>query len=248
MRFSELDQLFACPGFTSIERDITKEDEQFPNAQTSREWGTMVHTWKETGNIVHPSGDKREEKLFGNRVWAKPGKEKINRFDYWPVESNHEVRVAYNWRDEYSVLDYAKDSEWYKRFDDDWIVGTIDTIWEEGSLVVIDDLKTGKWWNKTPTESYQVMGYGLGVQASGCATTYTKLRVTHWPKYPAKSPPNVISEIIPTEHLYQLGKKIKDKMEQRGQVFNPSKDNCRFCPGRLNCMFTIPWEDDDDSI
>lgn len=249
MRFSSLDQLFACPGYTSIERNVEAEDEQFPNAQASRAWGTMLHTWKETGKIIHPEGDKREEKLLGNRIWKSVKnrrEQKILNTDYWPTGGFHELKIAYNWREQYSEISFHDEPEFHKQFrdDDDWITGTVDFVLETEGKLRVSDLKTGKWWNKAPTESKQIMGYGLGIFASQSWPIYTEmeLEVVHWPKYPAKEPPKVAREDISTEGLIQFGKQVQQKMEARGQEFNPSVDNCRFCPGRFNCMFAVKEE------
>lgn len=240
MRFSSLDQVLACPGSATIKRDREKEEAQYPNVKPSRDWGKMVHTWKETGTIVHPDDDKREQKLFYNRI----NKHKLKHTDLWPVDAHHEVPVAYNWRYGYSTIDFTKPKDWYKRFDDDWVIGTLDTTWTEEDTLVVDDLKTGKWWNKKPTESAQIVGYGLAAQSSGIEKPNIKLRVTHWPKYPAKRPPQIEEETIPVEKLYTIIPKIKDAMLSTNE-FNPSVDNCRFCHGRFNCLFAVTEEEED---
>lgn len=249
MRFSSLDQLFACPGYTSIQTDKAKEEAQYPNIIASREWGTMVHTWKETGKISHPSGDKREEKLFANRIYKSEKnkrEKKIEATDYWPTGGFHEIQVAYNWKEQFSEISFTKDDKWYSYFDDDYILGTIDYVLEDNGALRVSDLKTGKWWTKLPTESMQIMGYGLATFASMAWPIYTQmdLEVVHWPKYPAKSPPKVIKETIYTADLVAFGKKVEEKMNQRGEVFNPSEDNCRFCPGRFDCMFAVKKEEE----
>jgi PD-(D/E)XK nuclease superfamily len=248
VRFSSLDQLFACPGYTSIERDFKREDEEFPNAVASREWGTMVHTWKETGKIVHPAGDDREERLLGNRIWksAKNNREaKIEHETYWPMGGYHELRIAYHWREHYSEISFDKSEDFHSRFkDDEWITGTVDYVLDADGKLRVSDLKTGKWWNKKPDESKQIMGYGTGIYSSSAFPDYgyTSLEVVHWPKYPAKQPPVVMEATVSSEELVAFGKRIEEKMETRGQEFNPSVENCRFCPGRFNCMFAVKEE------
>lgn len=232
MRFSSLDQLIACPGYVSFDRRPDLEDEEFPNAKKSREWGTMVHGWKETGNIVHE--DPREARLFGNRIWKseKNGRsEKLDRFKYWPAKGIHELHVGYHWPTGHGIVDYSKPSNWYTRFDDEWIVGVTDFYYQGR----VSDLKTGKIWEKESEDSMQVTGYGAAI--SGFGLKVDTLEVIHWPKYPAKEPPRVIQSSVKDDTFPIFKDKVTHAMNNRGKEFNPSVDNCRFCPARFTCPF-----------
>lgn len=241
LRASSLDLFWGCSAWVGVEPDVKVDvDKQFPNAKASRDWGTMVHTWKETGKVVHPERNLREEKLLAKRI-KKHG---LRPQQYWPDGGWHEVSVAYNWVFGVGIVEYAAGESFRERFDDEWITGKIDYFREDepGGIDTVDDLKTGKWWDKTPTECVQTTFYGLALYRAGL--TNNKLStITHWPKYPASAPPTVIPDVI-TRSMYEaFEKKLVRKLSVIGQSqYNPSESNCRFCPNRLSCPSV--WRDD----
>jgi PD-(D/E)XK nuclease superfamily len=229
LRASSLDQFWGCSAWVGNEPHTRVDvDKQWPNAKASREWGTMVHTWKETGIIRHPSKDAHEEKLFALRI----KRHKLQPKDLWPTGGWHEVSMAYNWVYGIGVVEFTGRADFRDRFDEEWITGTADYYNESSGTV--DDLKTGKWWDKSPLQCVQTTFYTLALYRAGLHTSLSS--ITHWPKNPAKRPPQVSVDIVTEPMILKFEDKLKKKLSVIGQnQYNPSESNCRFCPNRLVC-------------
>ena len=259
LRASSLDQALECSAWIGkvTARDKRLCDEEYAAAEDAKLWGTMVHTWIETGKIRHPlrnSRDKvdaafakREEKLLGNRIY----KHKLRPTELYPVIGQHEIAMAYNWRHGYSVLNYAPTYEWKESFDQDWITGSTDFCLEDvdgtvDDILWVDDLKTGKWWTKTPKQSAQVKFYAMCIAQHARVPKHgIDLSITHWPKYPASRPPNRRKEVITLEELSTFETSVVEmcfKAVGETKNYNPSPGVCRFCPARFSCLFRAPVE------
>lgn len=250
-RASSLDLFLNCSGWIG---KVTKEDqkladEEFENAETARDWGTMAHYWKETGKVLYKGKGpqelkEKEERLLANRIWNH----NLSSQGLWPFkDGNHEVSVAYNWRLRFSVVHWGRvDEDWRDQWSTDWITGTTDYFRFpfKTRIAWIDDLKTGKWWYKRPNQSAQLVFYLLAFARCGLFDIpQGRLTVTHWPKYPAKSPPMRMESIVTAEQLLKFEDKLCKAAEEAGQYYNPSVDRCKFCPGRFSCIYRLTDEE-----
>src|SRR5687767_6728827 len=95
VRASSLDLFLACNGAWNLQYAPVSDDYLEKRKNEGAEWGTMVHTWKQTGKIEHRS--KRTAASFKKRVAG------VSRLDYWDYRGWHEVGVAYNWYYGYAV-------------------------------------------------------------------------------------------------------------------------------------------------
>lgn len=239
-RASSLDLFLACNGYLHLPSAPTF----YAKASDAADWGTMVHTWKETGKVVHAK--KSTAASFRRRL----KKLKIERSDYYG-DGLHEISVAYNWKLGYVVPFYGQGDaakKWKEQFGLDWVTGTVDyceTVQvgteELAAGLLVDDLKTGKWWTKRPRESAQIIFYCLCM--SKLYRANVNARVTHWPRYPAKGLPTQDTQLITIEELDRFEAKLQAACEAAIMPkFNPSEDACRFCPGRNACLYT--WSEE----
>lgn len=242
VRASGLDLFLSCNGYLHL----PEAREHFEKAEEAAEWGTMVHTWAETGLVAHKN--KRTATSFRKRLKAL----NLKPTDLWDADGEHEVSVAYNWRYGYAIPFYGRGkeaAEWKASFNVDWITGTIDYIkyFDRGvndlPYVKVDDLKTGKWWDKDPIDSAQIAFYGM------CAwkwyTCPVELGVTHWPRYPATSEPDQSTNWITPEMWEIFERKLQRSCENAmNPEFNPTEEHCRFCPGRNACLFAWDYSDE----
>lgn len=257
VRASSLDQFLECSAWVGqiTAQDKRLCDEEYSASDDAKNWGTMVHTWIETGKIRHPnrnSKDKviknfslREERLLENRIV----KHKLKPTVLYPISGQHEIAMAYNWVEGYSVLNYAPTFEWKESFGHEWITGSTDFCLESDEELWVDDLKTGKWWTKTPKQSAQIKFYAVCIaQHASVPAAGIKLTVTHWPKYPANSPPSRQPEIITLTELAEFEAEVRNACAVASgstKRYRPSAQTCRFCPARFSCLFRVQPEEFD---
>jgi len=244
VRASSLDLFLSCSGYLHLPLAPSTYSASKPAA----EWGTMVHTWKETAKIVHEN--RRTATSFKKRLNTL----KICHEDFYG-SGLHEVSVAWNIEYGYVVPFYGKSKEaeeWKKQFDLRWITGTVDYCesLEYGREATqgcpeipaglwVDDLKTGKWWTKTPRQSAQIVFYGMCM--SKLYNSSVSLSVTHWPRYPATGRPKRTVETVSMEEMQKFEDKLRRACEESvNPKYNPTEDGCRFCPARNSCLFA--WE------
>ena len=212
----------------------------------------MVHTWKETGKVVHSK--KRTATSFKTRL-TKTG---IKHSDLYG-EGLHETHLAYNWRYGYCIPYYGKDGELWKRgFNTDWITGTCDyseslDYGRSSNLkgidpvppgLWVDDLKTGKWWTKTPRQSAQIAFYAMCMRH--LYDSHVNVSVTHWPRYPASGRPTRTVETIERDELDRFEEKVQRAAYAAisyEPAFNPTEDGCRFCPARKVCINAFNYDE-----
>lgn len=250
VRASELDLFMSCSGyltFAAERAEDKKESSKSANAVNGANWGTMVHNWKVSGVVKHPwNGDAdkdkadwaaREERLFRNRLKSSG----VTPAQLWNSPSGngrHEVSFAYNWKLQYAIPYYGSDSGfWKSSFDDDWITGSTDWIdWPSSGPIVVDDLKTGKWWNKNPEDSWQIKFYALCAYLIEPFAKDVLISVTHWPKYPARGLPDRKSAHFSGAQLEEVEKQIRAACDSVPH-WGPTEDGCRFCPARGVCKY-----------
>lgn len=239
-RASSLDLFLSCSGYLHL----PLAPKIYSASSDAAAWGTMVHTWKETGKVVHPK--KSTADSFRRRL-KKLG---IRREDYYG-DGIHEINVAYNWKMGYVVPYYGKDGElWKSTFGMDWVTGTVDYAEtreygdeDYSAGLLVDDLKTGKWWSKRPRESAQIIFYCMCISKMYRANV--NARVTHWPRYPATGIPTQDTQLITVEELDRFEERLQKACEEASYPkFNPSEENCRFCPGRNACLYTYEPPDE----
>jgi hypothetical protein len=164
----------------------------------------------------------------------------------------HEVHVAYNWKFGYVVAFYGKGKEaedWKSAFDKDWVVGTIDYLEVTDTSILVDDLKTGKWWSKRAKESAQLSFYLMCAWKLYGDNYDYYLSVTHWPRYPAsgkpkRTPPS--DRAVSLEALARFESHLVEACASAMNMeLNPTEEGCRFCPARNNC--DVAWQYDEVS-
>lgn len=249
VRASGLDLFLACAGYLKLPAAPVV----YENAAEGAAWGTMVHHWKETGKIVHEN--KRTANSFRKRLIENDiQREALWPLSRWPtgkelggVSNNllppgyHEISVAYNWQYGYVIPYYGKDGDiWKSQFNTDWVTGTLDylepRVVDGEQMIIVDDLKTGKWWDKRPRQSAQIVFYAMC--AGKLYNVPVMASVTHWPRYPVKTKPKRDAQRIDLVELDRFEAKLQMAAETAvyGEIeLVPGEKQCRFCPARRNC-------------
>ncbi len=198
----------------------------------------MFHAWKETGKLV-PHKDYPGHLQTGEKKLLLSG---IDRNKYWPKgKGRHEVTFAVN-LNTLEVRWYPGKrggaDKWKEPYHDskEWVSGTADWVVEkDGTLVLISDLKTGRW----PVEAEgnkQLYTYVLPFWiAAGCPLKFSvKLRIEQWPRYPLHGLPELKhSSVTGLElrlHLAELREALSNP------VARPDRETCMFCEGRSYCV------------
>ena len=251
MRASSLPLLTKCAGSATLTEG---EEEKSKNAQEGADWGTMVHTWKQTGKVEHAV--KRTATAF-KRAIAESGVGSPESL--WPAGGVHEQPVALR-------VDGTRQAAWntehtYESLPE-WITGTDDFQWWlfDGELW-IDDLKTGKVYpNPPPGAPGHMRGIGVGENRFPQDVRSAQLRfyalavatllgysgdvhvsLTHWPRLPLeyrhKHPARYWTTYLHSELLAFWGdlERLYDEVHRGKLTLHPG-DHCRFCPARNNCF------------
>lgn len=203
MRASSLPLLTKCVGSLILPCDHEKSEK----TQLAADWGTMVHLWKETGEI-HGARDAagKPNKRMENALALAIFESGIDRLALWPAGGNHEgsLAVAVDGTGQVSRDDTVRDG---------WVTGHYDFTWWllEGAdgrgELWIDDLKTGQEYPNPPpgipghiygmevgqnrfpqrADTEQTRFYALGLSELLAYTGPTHVSVTHWPRLPVVS-------------------------------------------------------------
>lgn len=248
MRGSSLPLLTKCPGSTFLPTDDTPFSDE---AVKATEWGTMVHKWKETGDVTGP--DKRTENAL-KRAIATSG---IDRVSLWPNGGTHESSVALR-VDGVREVRQSHDGVFGTR---EWVTGTADFYWYlyDGDLW-IDDLKTGKSYpdpitgeNRFPQDprSAQLKFYALAIALLTGHNGVVHISVTHWPRLPLEarhSPPDRLWATFTTDDLDQFYGELEQLYKDQEAGYNGDfrlypGDHCKFCPSRTFCLVAQPFEE-----
>lgn len=246
MRASSLPLLTKCPGSATLPTLETKSEQ----AEIGADWGTMVHRWKETGEIRHPKADKRSEGALKTAI----ERAKADRHVLWPHPGKHETALAIRIDGTREVRDSHEGVFGL----DEWITGTADFSWYmfEDELWV-DDLKTGKYYpdengtNRFPQDprSGQLKAYALGIALLLKYTGVVHVSITHWPRLPVEfrnAPPARLWTTLTWEELEeyyaeleQLYRNVNSARHGGIPVLSPG-DHCRFCPSKSFCLVAQP--------
>lgn len=230
-RASELERAILCPGSAHLPRTPDNRD------KTAANWGTNVHAWKETGKWW-------EDTLVTRRRQAALDAADLTRESLWPGSTGHEVSLALR-SSVRTVESYvgpaAERDAWKKSFDSNWLTGTADYIGEVLGTPWIDDLKTGREVPEDPWELWQLRFYAVCVMILNPDATEVLTSITHWPRYPADSPPRRLwSKPIPraevlgtTLGLLEHGRRNVEASKKQLRVFPGPQ--CQWCPASVGC-------------
>lgn len=247
MRASSSDRAIDCPhSLVQLgERTVSE------NAETARDYGHVVHHWKETGRF---KGAEKYVTLLRKKLAATS----VNRHEWWPRgKGEHEVTFALH-LDDVRLLIYDRLEEeldrdaWKEQFPTaEWLTGTIDwLVWgDENTVPWVDDLKTGKW-PVVAAESRQLDSYLLVPWiVQGCPSGWRGVKsITQWPQYPIHGAPRRnhkwVNGFDMRAHLEDLRWAVKHPEEatapppviQGGRVVKMSP--CAFCPNRAEHAFS----------
>ncbi len=243
LRASSLPLLLKCSGSAYLPTLDTKSE----NAIKGAEWGTMVHRWKETGEIHGP--DKRTESAFTRAIELSG----IDRAILWPAGGTHEQAVAIR-------VDGNRQSLGRKPAEADavgWVTGTDDFQWFlfDGELW-IDDLKTGKYYEDRDgnqifaqdVRSAQLRFYALAISTLLQYSGVVHVSLTHWPRLPVArrhSAPERLWTSYTTDELGVLWGQLETLFSEASAgvsgdyTLNPG-DHCRFCPSKTFCLVAQP--------
>lgn len=237
-RASELDRLLACPGSLVLPRTETRSE----RAILAGEYGTAVHTWKETGKY---------EQKFATTIKKKVEAAGVSRDALW-AGGLHEVPLAYNVVTEEAlalVLPVSNDEKtaWKAGFGNDWVVGTADYVGQILDLPWVDDLKTGRyaeWDSYKHQQTFYALAWGLFAFHSLLPTRCT---LTHWPKYPLPKPPVRLGVVLEPDYFLDFKNKLRQLKQdvlrlttdkERGMDVSlrlSDGEQCVFCPSKSSC-------------
>lgn len=251
-RASSLPLLTKCLGSDVLPRKVDPKYQEA--AEIGATWGTMVHTWKETGNVV--SSDKRSSNALQKAI-RESG---IDRLALWPGDGKHETAVAIR----VDGIREVRDSHVGVFGVPEWVTGTGDFHWYlyDGELWV-DDLKTGKSYpdengvNRFPQDprSAQLKCYALAIAVLIGYTGIVHVSVTHWPRLPLEArhkEPDRIWTTFTTDELLDFWGELELLYRQtdearraiagdEGSVVHLTPgDHCRFCPSKSYCLLAQP--------
>lgn len=235
-RASQLDRTLQCPGHLTIPH--TREMSE--RALDAAEYGTMVHRWAETGEVV---GKKGHIKTFEKKL-AVLQTNGVTRQTLWPVSGYHEVTFAYNCVDGRLGVSWLKgeDAKNAKMaYGDDWITGTADYVYydRERNLYGVNDLKTGMMFDSEPDELSQLYFYLMcwqkynGVRADDDGL----LSITHWPKYPIDAVPGYEERVIKGIRIGKFENYIRKLHSEYRKGNSPFLlgSECEYCPAHADC-------------
>jgi hypothetical protein len=240
-RASSLDRLLNCYGGEILETEELRTESTFIAA----DWGSMVHDWKETGEVKAFNGRTNLVPLFKKKLDVTG----VRREQWWPTTMIHELAMAIKPGEAYAqLLDGGKEEKeaWKAAFDFQWGTGTLDGYDWMFDVLWIDDLKTGRFVTE---EDYieQRRFYALGLSRLLGYRGPVNVTLTHWPRYPVPSLPSRFGRVVEADELDDFEKrlrKLRDDIsrarEDRGSlVLNPGESQCGFCPSRKRCEVAV---------
>lgn len=238
-RASELDRTLNCVGSNLVPVSRLVSD----GVIKAGAWGTFVHYWKETGELLDTSEFYDSFKKTFDKKWEIIGSPEL-RETLWPTVGgigHHETAYAYNCETQ-EVLRYdgADKERWKRGFSSEWICGSLDYEGEREGYLWVDDLKTGAMFDTRPDRTYQLYFYAM------CASIhrYQEIRdvvvsITHWPKYPLTIVPDQRYGFLPAKRIMKFQKLVQFRYEEWKQGYSINTFNlgshCTYCPAGNNC-------------
>lgn len=235
-RASSLDRLLKCHG----DLILGGTDEKSEYVKTAADWGTMVHHWKETGEVIVVNGRKNLAALFEKKL--KLGG--VKREQWWPMGMTHERAIAINPFTAYGqMLEGSKEEKeaWKAAHDNNWATGTADGDYWMFDVLAVDDLKTGRFVTE---EEYieQRRFYCLGISRLLEYRGPVHATLTWWPRYPVVSQPQRFGRVFEADELNYFEKrlaKLRDDVrrarEKRDSLILVPGEHCTWCPSRNIC-------------
>jgi hypothetical protein len=230
-RASGLERAIACPASTHL--PVIRD-----NPGEAAVWGTLVHSWKETGQW--------HKTLAARRRAAALAGAGLTRDTLWPsTAGTHEVSYALNTAsricDRYEGPASGRDG-WKLSFDDNWITGTADWVGDILGDAWIDDLKTGSYVPSNPWDLWQLRFYALCAALLG-GQEAVQISITHWPRYPADGAPHRIwappvqrGELLGvTLPLLEMARQAAVESKRAGVPVTQTGDHCHWCRAKPNC-------------
>lgn len=235
-RASSLDRLLQCHGSAVMGQADTRSD----RAREAADWGTMVHAWKETGEVVEVGGRKNHPALFRRKLERSGVKREVE----WPesLGIKHELALAVDPLCEYRSYEGDNKDAWKNAHNDRWLTGTADGYWLLFDALTVEDLKTGAMVD-IEDYRYQLMAYALGVSRVIDYRRSINLVLNHWPRYPVMSRPKRTVRVVEPDELLAFEKrliKLRDDIRRcredvRNLILRPSEAACTWCPSRSFC-------------
>lgn len=194
----------------------------------SAAYGTMVHHWKETGDIV---GSESHVKTFTKKLkyLETCG---VDRLEIWPVTGWHEVAVAYNCVDGRVAVSYEGNTDEFKgKYSEPWVTGSMDYVDTSTDVLWIDDLKTGMLFDKAPGAIAQTYFY-LMCMMKIFPRRAGRVSITHWPKYPVENVPVRTEDDISLDLLGKFEELLvkKYKRYKTDPMQFKVGEECSWCP------------------
>lgn len=239
-RFSSIDRLLECAGGAVMQADGDETKSEY--TKTAADWGTMVHHWKETGEIITVNDRKNLPPLFEKKL-RESG---VRRDVWWPESLGilHETAVAVAPFEEYRMSDEGGRDEkdaWKKAHSDRFATGTCDGRWWMFDTLTIEDLKTGR---EVTYEQHQgqVTGYALGVARALDYRGPVSLMICHWPRYPVVGVPRRFGKVVEQDELLAFEKRLsrlRDDVLRGREAAEKMRlrtgEHCLYCPSKRYC-------------
>lgn len=235
-RASSLDRLLNCYGGEVL----GGTDEKSEGVRIAADWGTMVHGWKETGNVEVVNGRKNLVPLFEKKLKLTG----VRREQWWPEGMVHEMAMAVRPFETYAQLvdgEKAEKEAWKAAFGEEWATGTLDGYQWMFDVLWVDDLKTGRF---VTLEQYieQLRFYALGASRLLDYRGPVNVTLTHWPRYPVLNEPTRFGRVIEQDELNSFEKRlvglrddIRRAREDKTRLRLVGGEQCTFCPSRSRC-------------
>jgi hypothetical protein len=230
-RASNLDRTLQCLGHLTLPWDDTKSDRAIEAAA----YGTLVHTWKETGKVDVNSSYPGHAKTFEKKLTVLEAAG-LSRQDIWPT-GFHEVSFAFNCKDGRLGTCWVKGEaahQWKKSHGKQWITGSADLI--DVDQLWVDDLKTGMV-KAEPDELGQLFFYAMCLSKYVARQEPVKVSITHWPKYPIDALPNRLEAEISYKKLVKCEQYLMSLYGdfKAGKTPFALGPECDFCPAFAAC-------------
>lgn len=238
-RASSIDRTLQCLGSQWVENNFpeVRNVSRSEGLISAGDWGTMVHWWKETGKV---DGSISHMKTFQKKLDFLE-KEGVTRETLWPADGFHEISVAFNCEDRRVAISWeGEGNDWKAGYSHPWITGTLDYVklenGVEGATLVVDDLKTGASFDKTPAELAQTYFYLMCLEKVFHTNRDCISSITHWTKYPVEGLPNRMTDVFPIELLHRFEERLVSDYKKYQSITAPIDkslfklgNECQFC-------------------
>jgi hypothetical protein len=254
VRASETERGLLCPASLVLPR--TRE--RSARADDAADFGTLVHAWKETGEI-QAWGSRAHRTALRRKLLAS----RTRRAGWWPAAlGHHEVTFAIDvFNAAYFTYNGPRSeaNAWKERFDPrKFLTGTIDWLGHgEDGAPWVDDLKTGR--RRVDPGCKQLMSYALYPWLrDGAPIEWSCHRsITWWPRYPMHRGPRrhfaqpltgveAAAHFVALRHALERGEAFRTGARTPEEI-NPTEEGCRFCDCQPSCPAHVAPGTDTDN-